>query len=149
MPNFAGSKTQRVNKYAGLRAPQTPQPGLHPGLHCKTTLIFTAWVLSYFFVDFFFRERRRKKEIIFETMTCRVSKMDLYKKGTYAAYAATDTEICTEPIMVDSITFQKWHKDNSCPLLLVRYNTKKDPQAKFFQLFLQQEVTDAFAIECF
>lgn len=51
--------------------------------------------------------------------------------------------------MVDSIIFQKWHKDNSCPFLLVRYNTKKDPQAKFFQLFLQQEVTDAFAIECF
>lgn len=75
-------------------------------------------------------------------------KMDLYKKDTYAAYVVTDTEICTEPIMVDSITFQKWHKDNSCPFLLVRYNTK-DPQAKFFQLFLQQEVTDAFAIECF
>lgn len=110
-------------------------------LCCFFTLIFAAWVLSYFFVDFFFRERRRKKEIIFETMTCRVRKMDLYKKDTYAAYAATDTEICTEPIMVDSITFQKWHKDNSCPFLLVRYNTKKDPQAKFFQLFLQQEVT--------
>ena len=109
-------------------------------LCCFFTLIFAAWVLSYFFVDFFFRERRRKKEIIFETMTCRVSKMDLYKKDTYAAYAVTDTEICTEPIMVDSITFQKWHKDNSCPFLLVRYNTKKDPQAKFFQLFLHMRL---------
>jgi len=25
MPDFAGSKTQRVNKYAGLRAPQIPR----------------------------------------------------------------------------------------------------------------------------
>lgn len=102
-------------------------------LCCFFTLIFAAWVLSYFFVDFFFRERRRKKEIIFETMTCRVSKMDLYKKDTYAAYVVTDTEICTEPIMVDSITFQKWHKDNSCPFLLVRYNTKR-PAGKIFSI---------------
>ena len=42
MPNFAGSKTQLVNKYAGLRAPQTPQPGLQPGLHRETTLCFSA-----------------------------------------------------------------------------------------------------------
>lgn len=42
MPDFAGSKTQRVNKYAGLRAPQTPQPGLQPGLHRKTTFCFSA-----------------------------------------------------------------------------------------------------------
>lgn len=42
MPNFAGSKMQRVNKYAGLHAPQTPKPGLQPGLHCKTTLCFSA-----------------------------------------------------------------------------------------------------------
>ena len=42
MPDFAGSKTQRVNKYAGLRAPQTPAPGLQPGLHRKTTFCFSA-----------------------------------------------------------------------------------------------------------
>lgn len=42
MPNFAGSKMQRVNKYAGLHAPQTHPPGLQPGLHCKTTLCFSA-----------------------------------------------------------------------------------------------------------
>lgn len=42
MPNFAGSKTQRANKYAGREAPQTPQPGLQPGLHRKTTLCFSA-----------------------------------------------------------------------------------------------------------
>lgn len=41
MPNFAGSKTQRANKYAGLRAPQTPPPGLQPGLHRKTTFCFS------------------------------------------------------------------------------------------------------------
>lgn len=118
-------------------------------LCCFFTLIFAAWALSYFFIDFFFRERRRKKEVDFETMMCQVSKMELYKKGTYAAYVATDTEVCIEPIMVDSITFQEWHKDNNCPFLLVRYSTRKDPQAKFFQLFLQQEVIDTFVIECF
>lgn len=42
MPDFAGSKTQRANKYAGLRAPQTPQPGLQHGLHRKTTFCFSA-----------------------------------------------------------------------------------------------------------
>lgn len=42
MPDFAGSKTQWVNKYAGLRAPQTPQPGLQHGLHRKTTFCFSA-----------------------------------------------------------------------------------------------------------
>ena len=42
MPDFAGSKTQRVNKYAWLRAPQTPPPGLQPGLHRKTTFCFSA-----------------------------------------------------------------------------------------------------------
>ena len=42
MPNFAGSKTQRINKYAGLRAPQTPAPGLQPGMHRKTTFCFSA-----------------------------------------------------------------------------------------------------------
>ena len=36
----AGSKTQR--EYAGLRAPQTPQPGLQPGLYHKTTFCFSA-----------------------------------------------------------------------------------------------------------
>ena len=36
----AGSKTQR--KYAGLRAPQTPHPGLQPGLHRKTTFCFSV-----------------------------------------------------------------------------------------------------------
>jgi len=42
MPDFAGSKTQRINKYAGLRAPQTPAPGLQPGMHRKTTFCFSA-----------------------------------------------------------------------------------------------------------
>ena len=42
MPDFAGSKTQWVNKYAVLRAPQTPPPGLQPGLHRKTTFCFSA-----------------------------------------------------------------------------------------------------------
>lgn len=41
MPDSAGSKTQRVNKYAWLRAPQTPPPGLQPGLHRKTTFCFS------------------------------------------------------------------------------------------------------------
>lgn len=42
MPDFAGSKTQLANIYAELRAPQTPQPGLQPGLHRETTLCFSA-----------------------------------------------------------------------------------------------------------
>lgn len=42
MSDFAGSKTQRANKYAGLRAPQTPPPGLQPGLHRKTTFCLSA-----------------------------------------------------------------------------------------------------------
>ena len=42
MPDFAGGKTQRANKYAWLRAPQTPPPGLQPGLHRKTTFCLSA-----------------------------------------------------------------------------------------------------------
>ena len=42
MLDFSGSKTQRANKYAGLRATQTPPPGLQPGLHRKTSFCFSA-----------------------------------------------------------------------------------------------------------
>ena len=42
MPNFAGSKTQQVNKYAGLRAPQAPRARLAAGMHRKTTFCFSA-----------------------------------------------------------------------------------------------------------
>lgn len=76
MPNFAGSKTQRVNKYAGLRAPQTPQPGLHPGLHCKTTLCFSASTCRQ---DGHARHPRQPANFFTVTASQRLSVLILYR----------------------------------------------------------------------
>lgn len=42
MPKFVSSKTQRINKYAWLRAPQTHPPGLQPRPHRKTMFCFST-----------------------------------------------------------------------------------------------------------
>lgn len=42
MPNFAGSKMQLADIYAGLRAPQTHPPGLQPRPHRKTMFCFST-----------------------------------------------------------------------------------------------------------